>query len=111
MARSAGRQQRKKEDLHERFNRLLDDVFSAGPRFQMRKIEEFERTGLEARQDQVMSSRPKKVRDLPVPSLRQSPGFTKEAVASALRLAESLEMARKPEELDLRGWVHEGVVI
>jgi len=57
-----------------------------------------------------MGARPKKVGRLPLPSLRESGQFTKEAVAAALKLAELLEMARKPSDLDLGRWVGKEVV-
>ena len=115
MARSA-EAQKKEEDLRERFNRFLDDILTAGPKFSMTQIQAYADAGEQARQHRMREARPVVMeaetatgRVVPRRGEMEIPAqMTRSAIEGALDLAERLELAANARELDIGGWVRAG---
>lgn len=110
--------QQRERNFKERFNEWLDTIFQAGPAFSLERIEELEREGRESvERRRAMSStpRPAEERDVlgelvfrKVSTEEEARAIrapmTRKGLDSALALAEEIDSAERPRDLDLRRW-------
>lgn len=114
MARSAEAQKKEEENLRERFNRFLDNILTAGPKFSMAQIQAYADAAEQARQHRMREARPVVMgaetgRVVPRRGEMEIPAqMTRSAIEGALDLAERLELAANARELDIGGWVRAG---
>ncbi len=106
---------RSRKEMLERFNKFIDDVFTAGPRFSMKALEDFEREAIAAREilkEEVPLEEmtPRKKSELEefvfkrveaMGKLMISKHMTEEGLHAALDLADILEKAAKEQGMDM----------
>ncbi len=110
MARSAEPQ--KKDDIRKRFNEFLDNVLSAGPRFELTQIKDYADAAEQSRRVREATPvirEPEAARMVPRRGEMEVPAhMTRSAIEAALDLGERLEIAGAAAQLDLAGWVRRG---
>ncbi len=113
MAQVTSRKKQKKDlTLQERIGQLFDDVITAGPRFSLRTIREYERIGMRAAEEREKDKREKqglrivarKVEAAPS-NIRLKPPYTEIAVREAIALAEMFETAQKISDINPALWI------
>lgn len=111
------KQEKKKVELLQQFNQLIDLAVSKGKRFSVGEIEAMEKTGTQARAEReagrMSLMTPAKESQGPVARAvpRREAGeavMTRQAIQAALKLAEGLELASRPVELRMKAWIDAG---
>ncbi len=106
--------EKKRTELLQQFNQIIDLAISKGKRFSVGEIEALEKTGTQARAEREVS-RMTPARESQGPVARAVPRreteetvMTGAAIQAALKLAEGFELAARPVELRMKAWIDAG---